>query len=523
LQFSARHNACVYETDRVQEVLDTLSEARPLNGSSVVVPCNVINMILMHRLGFEPFSPILHEYDWPAHGFKPLIHQRKTASFLTLNPRAFNLSDIGTGKTLSALWALDYLMLKGFIKKALVLSPLSTLERVWGDEIFRHFMGRRSCTVVHGSRNKRERALGKDVDIYIMNHDGLGVGSGREGARGIKLGGLAEEIHSREDINAVIVDEGSVYKDSGTLRYKLLRKTITDKPFIWWMTGTPTPNQPTDAWSQARIVRLDYTESQQVFKDRTMVRISTFKWVPKAESAEAAAKILQPAIRFTREECIDLPPLVVEDRDVALTTNQTAAIKKLKDEARVLVGQGDITAVNEAAMRLKVIQVACGAVYDAQHATHFVDAKPRISVLKEILEQVRGKIIVFSPLTSVINLLNLALKDDYTVACVNGQVSMKERSEIFRAFQQNPDPRIIIADPRSMAHGLTLTEASTIVWYAPVDMPEVYTQANGRINRPGQKNRMLVFRLMATPLEREIFRRLDSKESMQGLILELLK
>lgn len=254
-----------------------------------------------------------------------------------------------------------------------------------------------------------------------------------------------------------------------------------------------------------------------------MHRVTQFKWVPKPEGAKIAASVLQPAIRFHRDECLDLPPCTSVMRDVELTQDQKKALLSMKNQLAVAVGNATINAVNEAALRTKLLQISMGAVYDAEHNTHKIDCSPRLKVMREIIDQTEEKIIVFAPLTSVIDLLYQELRRDYAVAKVNGEVSASARSEIFRAFQQEATPRIIVADPRAMAHGLTLTEASTIIWYGATDMPEVYTQANGRINRPGQKHSTFIVRLAATSLEREIYRRLDSKESIQGVVLSLIK
>ena len=512
---------CVYETRTPGRITTVLPKARNIKPNTVAVPCELWEMQVMRGLGYEAVSPILHEYEWQGR-FKPFNHQRHMSAFLTLHPRAFNLSDIGTGKTLGTLWAADYLMKKGFIKKALILSPLSTLYRVWQDEIFQHFLGTRKSVVLHGSREKRLELLKQDVDFYIINHDGLGVGSHR-GTRGIELGGLAEILRSRTDIDLFIVDEGSVYKDSATLRYRILRQVCAEKPYMWWLTGTPTPNAPTDGWAQAKILRSDYNESYKSFQDRTMYRASQFKWVPKADSHKIAANVLQPAIRFHREDCLDLPECISVIRDVELTPLQKKAHETLKNQLAATIGGGTINAVNEAALRMKLLQVSLGAVYDTEHNTHKIDCAPRLKVMREIIEQTDDKLLIFAPLTSVINLLYSELRKEYPVEMVNGEVSSGKRSEIFRAFQQETDPRILVADPRTMAHGLTLTKAATIIWYGPTDMPEIYTQANGRINRPGQTKNMLIVRLAATSLEREIFKRLDNKETMQGAVLDLIR
>jgi superfamily II DNA or RNA helicase len=519
--YSEKHNCVVYDTRTPERITQILSDARAVRNNAVAVPCTLGNMQMMRSLGYEAMSPILRDYNWPGR-FTPFDHQRHMAAFLTLHRRAFNLSDIGTGKTLGMLWAADYLMQQGVINKVLVLSPLSTLQRVWQDEIFQHFLATRKAVILHGTREKRLAALKENADFYIINHDGLGVGSSR-GPRGVELGELGIAIRDRTDINQIIVDEGSVYKDAATLRYKVLKQVIQNKPGLWWATGTVTPNAPTDAHAQAKMVDLAYNESYRGFQDRTMMRISQFKWVPKPDANRIAAGILQPAIRFHRSECLDLPPCQSVLRDVELTPDQKKALIALKTQLAAMVGQGAINAVNEAALRTKMLQVSMGAVYDTDHEAHKIDCSPRLKVMREVIEQTNDKLLIFAPLTSVINLLYSDLRKDYSVEKINGEVSPGKRAEIFRAFQQEKDPRIIVADARAMAHGLTLTAAATIIWYGPTDMPEVYTQANGRINRPGQTKSMLIVRLTATKLEREIFKRLDNKESMQGALLSIIR
>lgn len=520
--YSAEHNALIYSVPNQERILACLPEARAMSSKHIIVPCNVHNMQVMRHLGHEVLSPILHAYSWPGKYLKPFEHQRHMAAFVTMHPRSFNLSDMGTGKTLSSLWALDFLMKQGMVKKVLIVTPLSTIYRVWEDEIFTNFLSSRKTSILHGDRAKRLERLHVDADFYVVNHDGLGVGMKKE-ARGIVLGELAQAIRGRTDIDAVVVDEGSCYKDSGTNRYKVLRQVLAPKPYVLWLTGTPTPVEPTNAWSQARLVRPDYTESFMSFRDRTMMRISQFKWVPKAGSAEIAASILQPAIRYQRDECLDLPECMMETRDVELSPAQKKAYDELKKTLSVQVGAGQIMAINEATLRMKLIQIACGAVYSPDHEVHKIDCGSRLEVLHEVIEQCNHKLLVFAPLTSVINLLYAELKKTYSAERITGNVSAKRRAEIFRSFQTEANPRIIIADPRTMAHGLTLTAANTIIWYGPTDQPEIYQQANARINRPGQRNNTLVIRLAATPIEREIYRRLDGRENMQGLILNLVK
>ena len=112
----------------------------------------------MRQLGLEAMSPILNDYDWPSNKLTvpgPFPQQRHMAAFLTLHSRAFNLSDMRTGKTLAALWAADYLMSKGLMKKCLILATLSTIHRTWDNDIYQHLMGRRRAIVLYGTREQR--------------------------------------------------------------------------------------------------------------------------------------------------------------------------------------------------------------------------------------------------------------------------------------------------------------------------------------------------------------------------------
>ena len=526
MQFSAKHRCCVYTTDTPERILAMVASARQVAINLVAVPCDLLSMQLMRHLGYPALSPIMLGYDWPCDGRtvkKPFMQQFRMASFLALHPRAFNLSDMRTGKTLSALWAADYLMRQGAIKRCVIMSPLSTIYRVWDEDIARQFLGRRKAVVIYGDRAKRLERLAEPADFYIINHDGLGVGCTKDRRGSLVLGELAAAVRDREDISCLIVDEGSVYKDPTTTRYKILRAVSATKVYYWHMSGTPTPNSPEDAWSQRKLVQPGWTESRQGFRDRTMVRLTQFKWVPRKDSTAVVAETLQPSIRFERRECIDMPPLTHSFRDVELSPAQAKAMAELKRTLRMETARGAVTAINEAGLRLKFIQVACGAVYGENHEVHAVDAAPRLKVVRELLEEAGGKALIFAPLTSVVHLLYRELSKDITVEMITGAVSAGKRAEIFRAFQDTPDPRVLVADPRTLAHGLTLTAANTIIWYAPCDHPEPYTQANARIEGSSQKNPMAIYKLAATQVEREAYRRLDSKESLQGLVLDLIR
>jgi SNF2 family DNA or RNA helicase len=488
-------------------------------GPYVAVKATLPNLQALTMRGLVVPEPMAG-YDWPG-PFDPFHAQRVTANFLALNPRSFCLSDMGTGKTMAALWAADYVMSqypKGQCR-ALIVSPLSTLRRVWSDAIFQTMLGRRKCVVLHGDAKKRDKLLAEDVDFYIINHDGVGVGASVN--RQVQLTGMAKQLAEREDIKMVIVDECSAYRDPSTRRHRIARALIQPRPYLWMMTGTPTPNGPLDAYGQAKLINNSYGETLTSYKMRVMQQISQFKWIPKPGAYENAKKLLSPAVRFAIEDCVDLPECTVQRRDAELSPDQSKAMAEMKKFLRLQIKGNNITAVNEGVLRWKLLQIACGAIYGEEREIHTLDAAPRLSVLREVVEQCKDKIIIFAPLTSVVTMLHKELSKDYSCAVVNGQVPYKDRSEIFRKFQSEEHPRIIVADPGTMSHGLTLTAATAIVWFAPTDKTEVYLQANKRIHRPGQVKTTTVVQIAGSAIEREIYRRLESNESMQGVVLKL--
>jgi len=344
--------ALALKLNNPNRVLDSIPTAKPLEVRGipiVVTPHRLDEVRVLRNLGIKAPSPILHYYNWPGQ-YTPFDHQHETAAFLTLHHRCLVLNEIGTGKTQSALWAADYLIRTKAIKKVLILSPLSTLERVWGDGIFTGLVHRR-FVVLHGTAEKRMKLLRTEADFYIINHDGFPI--------------IRDECHGMFDL--VIVDEAAVLRNPSTQRFKIFRRWMDNNPQtrLWLMTGTPTPNDPTDAWALAKLVNSPYcTKTFTAFREQVMMKIGQWKFVPRPESVEIVKHILQPAVRYTRDECFDLPDTIIQTRQVELTTEQkkhyTQMLRHFVTEA---AQDGTITAVNEAVKIQKLVQIACGVAY----------------------------------------------------------------------------------------------------------------------------------------------------------------
>jgi len=143
-----------------------------------------------------------------------------------------------------------------------------------------------------------------------------------------------------------------------------------------------------------------------------------------------------------------------------------------------------------------------------------------LELLDQAVEQSASKVIVFTPYKHTLRLLKDHLSKRYKVGVISGDVATGERERIFTTFRSG-DMQIIVAHPETMSHGLTLTEASTIVWWGPPVSLEVYDQANGRITRSGQKHKQLIIQLTSTTLERRIFRLLDQLANVQQSLLDM--
>lgn len=440
---------------------------------------------------------------------KPFKHQVVTSKFILENPQAFCWNAPGTGKTFSCLLAYRILQKHG-IKKILIISTLSTTLNVWGREFFCEFPGVKYGLLI-GSKSKRVKSLDNKFEVYIVNHDGIKI--------------LEKELIEWQP-EIVIVDEHTAFKNARTDRFKSLSKICKNAQFIWALSGTPCPQAPTDLYAMGKIICPELVGKSYVrFRDRVMQQVGMFKWIPNENWELEIAD--WPVIRFTREQCLDLPAVTKSTRNIEMSTKQQHAFAKLRKEAILLLDDKEITAVHEGVMRMKLLQCCSGYVYstpDAHGDKEVIDLAPeeRLEAVKEIIEECQRGVIIFAPFTSSIGMLHKILKKTWKCAIVDGSVSMSKRNDIFAEFQGGKID-VIIAHPKTMAHGVTLTYADTIIWYLVTSDAELYDQANARINRIGQTCKMRVIHLISTKLEEKVLERLEQKQSMQGLLLELLE
>jgi SNF2 family DNA or RNA helicase len=465
---------------------------------------------VLHNLGVKNVpSPITKRYSWPGR-YRPMQHQIDTAAFLTMHRRAFCFNDPGTGKTMSALWAADYLIEKGYVRRVLVLCPLSIMQSAWMQDLNNAIMHRSAIVAHHTQSSRRIEMIQQDYTFVITNYDGLAL--------------VAPEIVRDGRFDLIIVDEANCYKNATTNRWKALASIIKPETYLWMMTGTPASQSPVDAYGLAKLVNPGgIPKYLSAWRDMTMHKITQFKWAPKPNAAELVFEALQPAIRFTKAQCLDLPPVITVTRDVPMTPQQSKYYRLLKEQMMVKAAGETISAVNAGVAVSKLLQISCGAAYTDDKEVVEFDASPRLAVLEEVLQETKRKVLIFAMFRSSIDSVAAYLnKKGYPTEQIQGDVSPAKRNKIIHDFQTTDNLRVLVLQPAAAAHGLTLTAADTVIFYGPLMSVEMYTQCIARADRKGQdSDKVTVVHLQSSHIEREMFKAMNSKVSEHALLVNL--
>ena len=462
---------------------------------------------LLRNMGFEIPAPILSHYDWE--GGTPFDIQKKTAALLTMNRRAYVLNGMGTGKTKSSLWAWRYLNRRGEAGKLLVVAPLSTLNFTWAREVFQTLPGIKVQTI-HGTKQKRlQRLADPTADVYIINHDGLAV--------------VADALAQRPDIDTCIIDELAVFRNGTSNRTKMIKKTVAPMQWVWGMTGSPTPNEPTDAWAQCTIITPSSVPKYfNRFRDEVMHKITQFKWIPKPNALDRVLEVMQPAVRYTLDDVVELPDLIERTVEIDMGPKQAKVYKQMEDHAHVLIQQNEITAMNAGAVLNKLLQISTGYVYTREGEVVPLDNDERMTALVDAINSTDRKVIVFVPFVHALDAIVKRLTSEgYDVRSVHGGTNKTTRDQTFNLFQNTSGVKVLVAHPQCMAHGLTLTAADTIIWFAPLPNLEIFEQANARIRRIGQKHKQQILMFCATKAEQRMYAKLRAKQKVQNALLDL--
>jgi SNF2 family DNA or RNA helicase len=499
---------------------------------------NLANYRQIKEAGISIHGPMTRYYHWYSRFEAPMLHQVLTADYVCRYRRGFILNDIGTGKTMIIYWLSEYLRQEDEINKVLLVAPLSTLEPVHAKALREHFP-QLTFNILHGTARKRRKLLAEDKHIYIINFDGVGV--------------IEQELSARPDINAVFIDEVAVLRNSRSKRWKIFDRLFGEQTgkMCWGLTGSPMPKEPPDCYGQILLVapsslptrtlwngRVTKPISFYQFRDRTMIPgWGKWEWKKRQGWETFIKQVMQPSIRFERDECCDLPDCVTEVRDVQLSKEQDTAYRGLINQLRADLASGEqITALNEGDKIRKLLQISVGSVYNADKTTTHLDCKSRFEEMYEIIDACKkSHILIFAPYKNIPSRIAAELNKHYcsdhdlvnnmnpVAQWITGDTHVSARNQYYEQFTKG-NLRFIAATPHCMSHGLNLQDKCwAVIWWGPVEDYEVFEQANGRITRTGQKHKQIIFHLQGTAAERKVYSKLEDKESAQNILLEILK
>ena len=442
--------------------------------------------------------------------FMPRPYQRYAIRRIIDTPAVALLLDMGMGKTVSTLTAINELMFDRFeVHKVLVIAPLRVALSTWRDEceMWEHTRHLRISVAV-GDLQTREEALAEDADIYVVNRD--------------VVKWLVGYYRAKWPFDMVVVDESSSFKNPASQRFKALRKVRPLVQRVVLLTGTPAPNGLMDLWSQLYLLdrgeRLGRTLTE--YRERYFRPgqqsghiVYSYDARPGAEQ-EIFRRIGDICVSMKSEDYLTLPPLIQNVVRVQLPDAAAKRYREMERELVLSIGDADITAVSAAALSNKLLQMANGAVYDTEgKVVKLHDAKAE--ALDEIISCNEGKSVMV--IYSYRHDLD-ALRRKYPKAR-----ELKTADDI-RTWNAGQIP-LLLVHPQSAGHGLNLQHGGHIVvWYGLTWSLEAYQQTNTRLHRPGQTEPVVLHHLVARDtVDEDVMRALAGKAAGQESMLEAVK
>lgn len=440
-------------------------------------------------------------------------HQQACSRFWRQQPRSFNNSDPGTGKTIASI---DAFAKTPGAKRMLVLAPLSILRPAWGSDIDKMDLGMR-WAVAHGSPKKRQEAFTDPADVVIMNHDGVKW--------------VTDHPELLGDFTHLVIDEYTAFKNPSSQRTKALNGVIKhfDPANISMLSGTPNSNTVLDLWAPAYMLDGGDRLGNSFWRFRSQVctpkqvgpQAQHVQWLDRDDAVDIVTEALADiTIRFTADECLDLPENRVTDYLIDLPPALMRQYRQLEQDAQLITQGGTIDALHAGAKVKKMLQLLSGAAYDATGNIVKVH-DTRYELVIELAAQREQCVVAFNWTHERDALIRLAKKAKMSFGVIDGSVTGKMREKAVDDFQAGRT-KLILCHPQSAGHGLTLTAGTTTIWCSPTYNAEHYVQLNARIHRKGQTQRTETIRIAARDTaELDVYEKLGAKLDSMQLMLEL--
>lgn len=438
---------------------------------------------------------------------KPYPHQLHTIKFMLSNKRAYVFNDMGTGKTSSCLWTMDMLIEASKIRKVLIVAPLSTLQSVWANEI-KKVCPYRKYAIVHGNRDQRMAALESDARFFITNTDAVRT--------------YMEEFQ-RAKFDVMIIDEVTDFSNATSARSKKMQKLADSIPCVYGLSGNPLARGLIASYGIAKVVTPNSLPNKYFTRYRDMIlsQVNMYEYVPRPGALGIVHQVLQPAIKYALEDCVDIPPIVFESRHIELPSDTMELFKKIVKEQIAEYKEGLITASTAGVKAIRLIQIVTGFTKTEDGTLISTDCGPKFQELINLYFESGNKLVVFAQSVETVRQLK-AFFDHRKIECgmIFGDINPNHRSTIIERFQECEDS-VLVAQVRTMSHGITLTKSHTIVFFGPIAGNETYRQAIKRIRRIGQIHRQRIVKLTSTKFEQDVFAKLDETELTAQALLNL--
>jgi SNF2 family DNA or RNA helicase len=445
--------------------------------------------------------------------FKAHPYQKFAIQHVIDNPYSGLFLDMGLGKTVSTLTAVNHLMYDEFdVDKVLVIAPKRVAEDTWINEAEKwdHLKHLR-VSVVLGTERERKEALKAKADIYVINRENVAW--------------LVGYYQSAFPFDMVVIDELSSFKSAKAVRFKSLRMVRPKIKRVVGLTGTPAPNGLVDLWPQIYLLdqgeRLGKTLTGYRQKYFTPGRTNghvVYDYRLREESEQAIYdKISDICISMKAKDYLSLPECIHKTVKVKLSKSEKNRYDEFeKQQILALDDADDISAVNAAALSTKLQQFANGAVYDEDRNVHEIHSA-KLEALEEIIEEANGKnILLFYNFKHDLYRIEKKFKSCKPVKL--------EGSADIAAWNRGEIP-LYLAHPASAGHGLNLQAGGDIiVWFGPTWSLELYLQANARLHRQGRTRPVIIIQIIVEgTIDEDIVKAIEGKESKQDALMEAVK
>lgn len=428
-------------------------------------------------------------------------HQKKAIFLASLFDSYALFMETGTGKSLVAIKMIEYWKVP-----AMIVGPLTTLESVWVKEI------EKWSNLTYTILWQKLKEFNNNYDIYLINYE--------------QFKKLSKTADISKKIKALVIDESSKMKNPTSQITKSILSFKDLVPHRLCLTGTPAPNNLLEYWGQMAFINSTLL-GDNYYRYRNTFFYSCgyggYMYKPMKTAKEAIIdKVSQQAFSIRKEDCLDLPDRVYETRFVYMDEVQKIAYETMKKES-ILEFKGNVTlAANELAKLMKLRQVTSGWSITTEGIPIFI-SDTKVIALKELLEEIPEdkQVIIWVNFHFEVLHLKEAFKD---ICCVlYGDMPQKEKLRSIEDFQNNKY-RLLIAHPLSGGLGINFQQCSYVIWYSLNYSQEQYSQANDRVYRIGQKNKVTYFLLLAKDsIDEIIYKVLDKKADLMNECLNMLK